>query len=74
MQSRERVAQGYPTAMVIYGIGVLPLIKGTKAAYPDTTQIWYRKDAISLGTFDKIWLYFNSLIFFSRVVGITPNL
>ena len=40
--------------MVAYGIGVLPLIKHPKAAYPDVTQPWYADDDGALGTFDTI--------------------
>ena len=47
--------------MVNYGIGVLPLTKPLKVAYPEVTQTWYADNAGALGTFDNIGLYFNSL-------------
>ena len=54
LHSREGVTQGAPLDMVAYGIGVLPLIKHPKAAYPDVTQPWYADDDGALGTFDTI--------------------
>ena len=53
--------QGDALAMVAYVIGVLPLIKRLKLAYPDVTQPWYANDAGELGTFDNMELYFNLL-------------
>ena len=43
---REGVTQGDPLAMIVYGIGVLPLIKNLKRAILDVTQPWYADDAI----------------------------
>ena len=59
MLGMEGATQGYPFAMVTYGIGVLPLIKCLKAVYPDTIQPWYAEYASALGTFDNIGIYFN---------------
>ena len=47
--------------VVSNSIGVLPLIKCLKLAYPDVTQPWYADNSGSLGTFDNLGLYFNSL-------------
>ena len=52
--------QGYPLAMVTYGVEVLPPIKNLKAAHPDITQPWYAEDVGALGTYYNIELYFNS--------------
>ena len=41
---REGVTQGEPLAMVAYEIGVLPLIKRLKSAYPGVIQPWYADD------------------------------
>ena len=61
LHSMEDVMQGDPLYMVTYGIGVLPLIKCLKVAYPDFTQPWYVYHDGGLGTFDNIGSYFNSL-------------
>ena len=61
MLGMEGVTQGYPFAMVTYGIGVLPLIKFPKVAYPDVTKPWYDENGGALGMFDNIGLYFNLL-------------
>ena len=52
--------------MVANGIGVLPLIKRVKAAYPDVTQTWYTDNSGALGTFDNIGSQFNALKIFGR--------
>ena len=48
-------------AIVEYGIGVLPLNKHPKVAYPDATQLWYAHDASAMGNFANMDLCFNSL-------------
>ena len=61
LHSREGETQGDPLDMVAYVIGVLPLIKHLKYAYPDITQPWYADDAGAIGTLYNIGLYFSSL-------------
>ena len=61
LHSREDVTQGYPLAMVVYDIGVLPLIKSLKSAYHGVTNPWYVDNYGSLGGFDNLERYFNSL-------------
>ena len=61
MHIREGVTQGEALAMVAYGLGVLPLIKNLKIAYPDVTQPWYDDNAGALGKFVNIEVCFNSL-------------
>ena len=61
LHSKEGVTQGYPLAMIVYGIGIFPLIKNLKREIPDVTQPWYADDAGALGTFAIIETYFNSL-------------
>ena len=67
------MTQGYPLAMVAYGIGVLPLRKRLKVEYPDVTQPWYADDSGALGTFDIIGLYFNLLKRFGPGSGYYPK-
>ena len=53
--------QGDPTAMIAYGIGILPLIKNLKREIPDVNQPWYSDNSVALGTFARIETYFDSL-------------
>ena len=43
--------QGYPLAMVAYGISILPLTKNLKREISDVTHPWYAEDAVVLGKF-----------------------
>ena len=45
--------------MVAYMIGVLPLIKRMKLAYPDIIHTWYTENYGALGTFNNLKKYFN---------------
>ena len=42
---KEGVTQGGGLAMIAYGIGVLPIIRGLRVAHPRVTQLWYADDA-----------------------------
>ena len=55
------MTQGDPLAIIVYSIGILPLIKNLKREIPDVTQPWYADDAVSLGTFARLETYFYSL-------------
>ena len=61
LHSREGVIPGYPLAMIVYVIGVLPLIKRLKAAHIVVTKTRHTNDSGALSTLDKVDLYFNSL-------------
>ena len=61
LHSRKGVSQGYPLAMVAYGIGILPMIKNLQSEFPDATHPCCADDAGALGTFGNIELYFNLL-------------
>ena len=43
--SKEGATQGYPLAMISYGIGILPLICELCTAHPHVKQPWYVDDA-----------------------------
>ena len=45
LHSKKGVTQGYPLAMIAYGIGVLPLIREVWDAHPRVTQPCYADDA-----------------------------
>jgi hypothetical protein len=55
--SKEGVTQGDPLAMVMYGVGLLPLIRILKKAVSDVHQPWYADDAGAGGRFQRIRLY-----------------
>jgi hypothetical protein len=59
--SEEGVTQGDPLAMVMCGVGLLPLIRILKKAVPDLFQPWHADDAGAGGRFQKIRLYFEKL-------------
>ena len=47
--------------MIAYGIGILLLINNLKQDIPDVTQPWYADNAIDLGKFARLEIYFDSL-------------
>ena len=57
--SREGMTQGYPLAMVAYGIDIFLLIKQLKALFPHLTQPCYAENDGALGTFTNIEVCFN---------------
>ena len=61
LHNREGVTQGYPPAIIVYGIGILPLIKNLKGEITDVTQTWYADNSRSLGAFSRLETYFDSL-------------
>jgi hypothetical protein len=73
LHSREGVTQGDPLSMVLYGVGMLPLIKQLKELYPTLYQPWYADDAAAVGQFEDILLMFNSLIDLGRKYGYFPE-
>jgi hypothetical protein len=71
--SKEGVTQGDPLAMVMYGVGLLPLIRILKKTVPDLHQPWYADDAGAGGTFQNIRLYFEKLQEFGPPRGYFPE-
>ena len=61
LHSIEAMTQGDPLAMIIYGIGISPLIKNLKGELPDVTHTCYPDSARSLGKFTRIKAYFHFL-------------
>ena len=55
--SKEGSTQGDPLGMLIYGIGVIPLIVELKS--DDIFQNWYADDSIGLGRLIaiRVWFY-----------------
>ena len=59
--SKEGVTQGDPLAMVVYGIGMLPLTRILQEMVKDLLQLWYADNASAGGKFNKILVYYNLL-------------
>ena len=55
------MTQGEPLAIIVYGIGIIPLIKNLKREIPDVTHPWYADDAGASGTFARLKIYFDLL-------------
>ena len=47
--------------MIVYRVGILPLINNLKQEIPDVTQPQFNDDAEDLGTFARLETYFDSL-------------
>ena len=47
--------------MIVYGIGVLPLIRELRDSHPWVTQPWYADDAGAGGKFQQILEHFRDL-------------
>ena len=61
LHSKEGVTQGYPLAMIAYGIGVLPLTRELWDSHPQVTQSWYADDVVGGGKFQQILEHFRDL-------------
>ena len=71
--SKEGATQGDPLAMVMCGLGLLPLIRILKAEVPDLHQPWYADDAGAGGRFQNIRLYFKKLQEYGPPRGYFPE-
>ena len=54
LHSKEGVNQGYPLAMIAYGIGVLLLIRHLQQEHPRVTHPWYADDSGAGGKFGDV--------------------
>ena len=54
LNRKEVVAQGVPLVMIAYGIGILPIICGFRAAHPQARQPWCADSSGTGGTFDAL--------------------
>ena len=61
LHSKEGMMHNYPLAMIVYGVGILPLIKNLKMEIPYVTHPWYADNAESLDTFSRLKTCFYSL-------------
>ena len=59
LHSKEGVMQGGPFVTIVYGRGIIPLIKNLKQDIPDVTQYQYADNAGALGACVIIETYFD---------------
>ena len=74
LHSKKGVTQGYPLAMITYGLGFLPLIQDLRAAHPRVTQLWYADDAGAGENFADIRLHLDDLMLQGPLQGYFPEL
>ena len=55
LHSKEGVTQGDPLAMVVYGVGMLPLTHSLRRQTEELMQLWYADDAAAGGKFEKYY-------------------
>ena len=67
LHSREGVTQEYPIEMIVYMIGILPLINNLKQETPDVTHPWYADNSGASGTFARLKTYFDLLT--RKIIG-----
>ena len=72
LYSREGVTQGDPLSMILYAIGILPLIRSLKDP-SRWTQVWYADDASACGELSNIHEWFDLLLHHGPLYGYFPN-
>ena len=60
--SKYGVTQEDILVIVVYGLGIPPLIHELRQDYPDVTHPWYEDDARAGGTFEGIWRLLDNLM------------
>ena len=73
LYSQEGVTQGCPTAMVAYGIAVLPLAKELKSVHIDNTISLFADDLSAAGLFESINNFFDDLCRLGPDFGYFPE-
>ena len=74
LYSKVWLTQVYPLVMVVYGLGILPLIRELYTAYPSVTQPWYADSAGLGGTFKGIRSHIDNLIVRGHPRGYFPDI
>ena len=62
LRIKKEVTQGDPLAMIIYGLGIRPLIQDLRTDHPIVNQPWYDNDSRVIGTFSGIRRHLNGLM------------
>ena len=70
---KDGVAQGEPMALIAYGLGILPLIRGIQADHPLITQPWYADYAGSRGYFGNIHRHLEEIMLMGLSFGYFPD-
>ena len=71
--SKEGVTQGDPVDMVVYGMGIFPLIRELWQAHPGVTQPWYVDYDEARGIFGRIWRHLDDMIVRGPLQGYLPE-
>ena len=61
LHSKIGVTQGCPLAMILCGLGLLPMIRELKARHPTVVAPWFADDGLAAGTWDSLKAYSVSL-------------
>ena len=62
LHRKQGVTQGDPLAMIVYGIGILPLIRKIREENLLVTKPWYNNDAGARGYFGNILIQLEDLM------------
>ena len=73
LHSKEGVTQGGTLAMILYGIGILPLISELCAWHPQVTQPWYAYYSGTGGTFDVLHEHMRDMLARGPLRGYLPE-
>ena len=73
LYSKEGCTQGDPLAMIVYGVGMLPLVEKLEEEIPDIVQPWYADDAGAAGDYENIAKYFELLVSEGPARGYFPE-
>ena len=67
------MTQDNPLAMILCGIGMLPLTLQLKSAVPTALQSWYADDTAVAGSFDDVKKVFRLLVTMGLARGYFPE-
>ena len=73
LRSKECMTQGYPLAMIAYGIGISSIICNLHTAHPHVTQPWYSEDAGAVVMFEASCDHMHSLLVRGPPQGYFPD-
>ena len=73
LYSKKGINQGDPLTMVLYGLGIPPLVQELRKAHPGVTQTWYADDAGAGGTNNGIHHHLDDLMVRGPPYGYFPE-
>ena len=71
--SKEGVTQGDPLSMILYGIGVLQIIRSLEENHSKLIHLWYKDDAGIGGVINDINNWFQELKLIGPKYGYFPE-